>query len=78
MRTRKAKRAPAAPRQPPGRKKTLKLDQALLDRARQALGARTETDTVTRALEAVLRREQQIQGLRALAAIGPIDADRID
>lgn len=61
-----------------GRKKTMLLDQALLDRARQALGARTETDAVTRALEAVLRREEQVQGLRALAALGPIDAARID
>jgi hypothetical protein len=59
-------------------KKTLLLDQRLLDRARQALGARTETEAVTQALEAVLQREQQIQGLRALAALGPIDATRID
>jgi hypothetical protein len=60
-----------------GRKKTLRLDQNLLDRARQALGARTETDAVTRALEAVVRREQQVQGLRALASLGPIEAGRI-
>jgi hypothetical protein len=59
-------------------KKTLLLDQRLLDRARQALGARTETETVTQALEAVLQREQQIHGLRTLAALGPIDATRID
>ncbi len=59
-------------------KKTLLLDQQLLDRARQALGARTETEAVTQALEAVVRREQQIQGLRALAALGPIDERRID
>ena len=58
-------------------KKTLNLDQALLDRARQTLGARTETDTVTQALEAVVRRGQQIDGLRALAALGPIDRARI-
>ena len=58
-------------------KKTLNLDQALLDRARQALGARTETDTVTQALEAVVRRAQQVQGLRALAALGPVDPTRI-
>jgi hypothetical protein len=60
-----------------GRKKTLRLDQDLLDRARHALGARTETDAVTRALEAVVRREQQVQGLRALASLGPIEAGRI-
>lgn len=58
-------------------KKTLNLDQALLDRARQTLGARTETDTVTQALEAVVHRGQQIDGLRALAELGPIDRARI-
>jgi hypothetical protein len=61
-----------------GRKKTLLLDQALLDRARQALGVRTETDTVRQALAAALRREQQVQGIRTLATLGPIDPARID
>ena len=59
-------------------KKTLNLDQTLLDRARRTLGTRTETDTVTQALEAVVRRGQQIQGLRALAELGPIDDTRTD
>ncbi|MBI4421219.1 MAG: type II toxin-antitoxin system VapB family antitoxin [Gemmatimonadetes bacterium] len=76
MPTRKA--TPKAPRYRGGRKKTLRIDQGLLDRARQALGVRTETAAVTQALEAVLRREQQIQGIRTLAALGPIDARRID
>lgn len=80
MRTRKPATRPAtsARRSTAGRKKTLLLDQQLLDRARRALGARTETDTVTQALEAVVRREQQVEGLRALAALGPIDATRIE
>ncbi len=81
MRTRtpKTKRAPARGRPASSsRKKTLLLDQDLLDRARQALGARTETDTVVQALETVVRREQQVQGLLALAALGPINAARID
>jgi hypothetical protein len=60
------------------RKKTLVLDQDLLDRARQALGARTETETVMQALEGVVQREAQIQGLRRLATLGPIDAARIE
>ena len=60
------------------RKKTLVLDQDLLDRARQALGARTETETVMQALEGVVQRDAQIQGLRRLATLGPIDASRID
>lgn len=58
-------------------KKTFMLDQGLLDRARAALGTRTETDAVTRALEAVVRRAEQIEGLRELAEIGPIDEGRI-
>jgi len=74
--TRKA--AARASRYPGGRKKTLRIDQRLLDRVRQALGLRTETAAVTQALEAVLRREQQIQGIRALTALGPIDPRRID
>ena len=72
------KTVPPRSGQTSSRKKTLLLDQNLLDRARLALGARTETDTVTQALEAVVRREQQVQGIRALAALGPVDAARID
>ena len=67
-----------AVRGPDPRKKTLRLDQDLLDRARQALGARTETDAITQALEAVVRREQQVRGLRLLASLGPIDPAPID
>lgn len=76
MPTRKAAPARSAPKS--SRKKTLLLDQRLLDRARHALGARTETDTVTQALEAVIRREHQVQGIRALATLGPIELARID
>jgi Arc/MetJ family transcription regulator len=67
-----------SPPQDSGRKKTLRLDQELLDRARQALGVRTETDAVTQALQAVVRRQQQVEGIRLLASLGPIDAARID
>lgn len=67
-----------APRHPSARKKTLRLDQDLLDQARRALGARTETDAVTQALEAVVRRERQAQGIRALGSLGPIDITRIE
>ncbi|HEU6450901.1 MAG TPA: hypothetical protein VFT57_05720 [Gemmatimonadaceae bacterium] len=75
--TKPASRSPRA-RRGQASKKTLNLDQALLDRARLSLGARTETDTITQALELVVRRGEQIQGLRALAALGPIDSNRID
>lgn len=58
-----------------GRKKkqTLLLNQAPLDRARPAFGARTEAAAVRQAREAVSRRGQQVQGIRALATLGPID-----
>jgi hypothetical protein len=60
------------------RKKTLLLDQQLLDEARLALGARTETDAVHRALEMVARRERQIAGFREFLKLGPLDASRTD
>lgn len=70
-------RKPAASPARAPRKKTVSIDQSLLDRARQALGARTETEAIGRALEAVVRREQQIQGVRALATLAPIQSERI-
>jgi hypothetical protein len=72
-----AKRLIPATRWTAPKKKTLNLNQELLDRARETLGARTETDAVTQALEAVVQRGAQVQGLRTLAALGPIDAARI-
>ena len=60
------------------RKKTLLVDQQLLDRARRSLGVRTETETVMRALELVVQREAQARGLRELAELGPIEVERID
>lgn len=72
-----ARQATSAPRGS-SRKKTLVLDQDLLDRARRALGTRTETETVMQALEGVVQREAQILGLRRLATLGPIDASRIE
>jgi Arc/MetJ family transcription regulator len=60
------------------RKKTMRLDQRLLDRARRALGARTESETVTRALEAVVRCGYQIEALRLLAKLGPSDSRLIN
>ncbi len=78
MATRKSRKRRTSPQPDRSRKKTLRLDQELLDRARQALGVRTETDAVTRALEAVVRRQQQVEGIRLLASLGPIDVSRID
>ena len=67
MKTRHAAR-PARRPASSKRKKTLVLRQDLLDRARQAIGARTGTDAVTQALEAVVRRHEQIDGICRLAA----------
>lgn len=60
------------------RKKTLLLDQTLLDRARRALGAATETETVAQALKLVVRRQKQLDGIMQLGKFGPIDPDLID
>ena len=60
------------------RKKTLLLDQELLDEARLALGARTETEAVHRGLEMIARRERQIAGFREFLKLGPLDASRAD
>lgn len=59
-------------------KKTFLLDQKLLDQARRLLGARTETETVTAALQLLVRRELQSAGVRELARLGPVDASRIE
>ena len=72
-------KAPAATfRVKRARKKTLLLDQQLLDEARLALGARTETEAVHRALEMIARRERQIAGFREFLKLGPLDASRAD
>ena len=60
------------------RKKTLNLDQVLLDEARVALGVRTETETVQRALELIVRRGRQEAGFREFLKLGPLDASRIE
>lgn len=41
------------PRKSPLRRKNLILDQAKIDRAKKVLGAATETEAITRALDAV-------------------------
>ncbi|MFI5245450.1 MAG: type II toxin-antitoxin system VapB family antitoxin [Gemmatimonadales bacterium] len=65
-------------RQPLRRRKTLDLDQRLLDEARAALGARTETDAVHDALERVVQNRRFADGLRALAGRRLVDRRRIN
>ena len=55
------------------RRKNLNIDQAKLDRARRLLGADTETETVDRALSALLLREELIAGLREVAGTGGVE-----
>jgi hypothetical protein len=44
---------PSPAKKPPLRRKNLILDQAKIDRAKRLLGARTETEAITLALDAV-------------------------
>ena len=56
------------------RRKNLILDQAKIDRAREILGAATETEAITQALDAVndlaMFRQQLDQGLDGLIGKG--------
>lgn len=55
------------------RRKNLNIDQTKLDRVRDALGVKTETEAVDRALEIVLLREQLVAGVRRIAGTGGIE-----
>jgi len=59
------------------KRKTLDIDQQLLDRARGALGTKTGAETVRQALEAVVRRNAQIEGIMRLSTLGPIDVSSV-
>lgn len=50
----------------------------LLDEARRALGVASDAAAIRAALQAVVVRERQAQGILRLASLGPIDASRID
>ena len=53
----------------PRRRKTFRLPQAKIDRAREVLGTRTETETVERALELVVFRADLVAGVRAMRSV---------
>jgi hypothetical protein len=58
-------------------RKNLHIDQRKLDAARKALGARTETETVDAALDAIAFRNEIVEGVRRLRAAGGLrDVDR--
>lgn len=54
------------------RHKHLRLDQRKLDRARRVLRARTDTETLERALDFILAEERTRQVLRSVGGKGRI------
>jgi len=72
--TRKRKVTAGRRRAPEIRRKNLNLDQRLIDRARTALGAATETDAITRALTEAVElagfRRELAEGAAALYGRG--------
>ncbi len=52
------------------RHKHLKLDQAKIDKAKRALRARTEQETLERALDMVLAEDRIVRVLRRGRAVG--------
>jgi hypothetical protein len=58
------------------RHKRLKLDQRKIDRANKLLGARTEQETIDRALDLVLGEERILKAHRRVRAVGGFDDAR--
>lgn len=52
------------------RHKHLKLDQSKIDRAKKLLGAKTEQETIERALDLVIGEERILKAHRKLGGIG--------
>lgn len=55
------------------RRKNLNIDQAKLDRVRELLGARTETEAVDEALSLLLLREELVRGVERIAGTGGVE-----
>ena len=62
----------------PRARKNMRLDQALLDEAREALGVADETEAVTIALQRVVNNRRVAEGIRALGGRRAVDASRLD
>ncbi len=54
--------------------KHLKLDQSKIDRAKKLLGAKTEQETIERALDLVLGEEAILKVHRRVKGVGGFDA----
>lgn len=59
-------------------RKNMRLDQALLDSAKHALGTESETEAVTLALQRVVDNARVADGIRALAGRRMFDESRIN
>jgi hypothetical protein len=66
---RQAKKRPLA-------RKNFRLDQARLDAAKHALGARTETEAIETALDLILFRRELVDGVDALVGTPIASFDR--
>ena len=73
---RKAAKRKAAP--PARARKNLRLDQALLDEAKRALGTESETEAVTIALQRVVDKRRFIDGFLSIAGRRMFDESRIN
>ena len=56
----------------------MRLDQALLDAAKRALGTESETEAVTLALQRVVNNARVADGIRALGGRLMFDESRIN
>lgn len=56
-------------------RKNLRLSQKKIDEARQILGASTETETIDRALDYVIFREEVLEGIDRIAGTGLVRDD---
>lgn len=63
----KSTRQPARKRQ--SARKNLRLDQHSIDVARRILGTKTETETVSKALDLVAFRKELVDGVRAMRGV---------
>lgn len=54
-------------------RKSMRLRQDLIDRARKVLGTRTETETVEQALEMVVFRAEVVEGIDAIAGSNAVE-----
>jgi hypothetical protein len=55
------------------RHKHLKLDQTKIDRAKKLLGAKTEQETIERALDLVLAEELILKAHRSVRGVGGME-----